>query len=464
MNSLWLISAAALGFLIWYFLKVLDDPFKGFLIMLPFMIVTRSVELPVLGERLIFFDILLVVWWLGIFIRAGQGYRDLRLPRSLFWLAFIYYLALVAAFASLLNGQFILRGMNELLIYLFLGLFGLATIAITHSKERLVAVAKWSVGALTLATVYAIWEVASLRFDLPVLFDIESTRRLSGSFRQTNQLAGFLRTLLPLAWAMLFMAEETWRTRVMLSLVVVGSIYALLLTSSRSNLLAAMIEVVLLSVAVIWFILSKRGASPVVPLILSILLLAGAFVIVPQVAGSFWRTFLLRTLPFYQNVVQVASPSDLGQFLMARGSFLEGNWGTAWQAFRDHPFLGIGIGNFGSTYQSFNGEHYEVHSGFLNLLTERGILGTIPMFIFLAMSLWYAIAGLLSKNTIYWLAIALLISYLGSGFAGVYVVFLRRREFWLVLGLIVTSWYIYEQSREEVFEVEAKGAIANEHA
>ncbi len=428
----------------------LRSPFRALLIMLPFMIITRPIGLPVIGDRIIIFDLLILVWWGCVFIRQVQGCQDVSFPKKLFWPILIYYFVLVSSFLSLINGISLLSGLEEIIVYAFLGIFALAIIGVVRTEKELLQLVKLVIVVLAIAIFYALWEVLSTTFGLPILFPISSEFRLAGTFRQTNQLASFLRTLLPIAWAMLFMANGlSPKMKAYLVLVSTLGIIILLLTSSRTNVIAALIELLIfVGVAIIQFFRGRANFSlQTIGLIISCALILIIFL--PRVTGTYWQTFLWRFAPIYanigdsrivDNVFSATTTNPLGR------EFAENNWLVGFEAFKDHPWIGTGVGNFSLLYTIVRGRQYEVHSGYLNLLAERGIIGTLTFVIFLLLLLRMAIKNLYLNSTLFWIAFALLMAYLGSLISGVYVIFFRRREFWLVLSLIIVYYQLYSRS------------------
>ena len=62
--------------------------------------------------------------------------------------------------------------------------------------------------------------------------------------------------------------------------------------------------------------------------------------------------------------------------------FIQENFGAAFVAFNDRPLIGSGLGAFHGVYSS-----HEVHSTYLKMLGETGIIGTIGYVIFIVIHL-----------------------------------------------------------------------------
>jgi len=437
-------------FLLWFLSRLLKDPFKGFLVMLPFMVVTRSAELPIVGERIILFDVLLLIWWLGIGLRRAVGHRDLRFSRTLLVPAFVYYGFLTAAVLSLISAPVLINGIEEIAVYAFAALWGLAVAGIATSEERIEALAKW---ILWIVLGVILVSFAEARLGPLGLFPTRGHGvRLSGPFRQTNQLASFLRTTAPLVWASLLLKGTSGRARWMLVLTGVGGIFVLLLTSSRFNIAVTAIELIVFIVVTLYQ--RARGRvrySSRAVIAVGVVALVGVAAL-PRVAGHYWQTFIWRAWPFLRALI--TSPS-LGELLGAlptgaQVEFATRNWSLAWQAFLDSPLRGVGIGNFGQSYQIVGVVGTEVHSLYAGILAETGLFGFLCVLVFLLVIAQYSWKLFKAGPSSSWLTVGLVVSLWGTLVSGIYIPFLRRREFWLTAGLLLAHWSVSFQSRRAV--------------
>ncbi|MCA1554610.1 MAG: O-antigen ligase family protein, partial [Chloroflexi bacterium] len=71
------------------------------------------------------------------------------------------------------------------------------------------------------------------------------------------------------------------------------------------------------------------------------------------------------------------------------------HWFTAWNMFADHPWLGVGIGNYGVVYPSYGLREWpfslgHAHNFYLNMLAETGALGLLCYVLFVASTIGYA--------------------------------------------------------------------------
>lgn len=121
-------------------------------------------------------------------------------------------------------------------------------------------------------------------------------------------------------------------------------------------------------------------------------------------------------------------------------------WNSAWNMFRDHPVLGVGLGQYKDNYQhkyispkAKEPNLAHAHNNFLQMLAENGMvgfIGFISMFIYIA---GYNLKQFFTEKNIYSLAIcAVTVTLLLQGctefnFGNSAVV----KSYWLVLGCLV---------------------------
>jgi O-antigen ligase len=192
--------------------------------------------------------------------------------------------------------------------------------------------------------------------------------RLSANFGLPNAYAGFLL----LAWPATALAAlySTPRWRVVLSGVLLCLLAAFVLTYSRAGWCVLALQLCALSVLhVIHWSRSRRTAAQ-----------PGA-----ELPGSLpsWVLYsvpalllALLALPSVREVL--ARALDFGGYSMTgRRRF----WEAALAMWRDHPWTGIGLGNFGSVYPQYQHDPWwysvDPHSWPLQLLCEWGIPGAL---------------------------------------------------------------------------------------
>ncbi len=197
-------------------------------------------------------------------------------------------------------------------------------------------------------------------------------RRAFSVFDLPNTLAGFLILAFPLACAAAASVPSgraAWLMRSLLGLAAVSLVVCLVLTFSKAGwLVFAGVACAML----LWML--ARGRRQV----MRIGLVAAAAFAVLVAAFSF--TGALK-LPGLQRYAWSAS---------ARWGY----WQGAWQMLGDHPWLGVGPGNFAEHffhYKTPTGEETRfAHNDYLQIACETGVLGAAAFAALLALWLWYS--------------------------------------------------------------------------
>lgn len=121
-------------------------------------------------------------------------------------------------------------------------------------------------------------------------------------------------------------------------------------------------------------------------------------------------------------------------------------WNSAWNMFKDHPVLGVGLGQYKDNYQQKyispkakepNLEH--AHNNFMQMLAENGMVGFLGFMAMFTYIIWYNFRKFLTSKNIYSIAIcAVSITLLLQGFTefnfGNSAVV---KAYWLILGCLV---------------------------
>jgi O-antigen ligase len=87
------------------------------------------------------------------------------------------------------------------------------------------------------------------------------------------------------------------------------------------------------------------------------------------------------------------------------------HWQAAWDMFLDHPWLGIGPGNYSTAYEQYFLPGWleplgHAHNYYLNLAAELGLLGLSAYLFVLALAIRAAIRGLRATDP-FWRTVAL---------------------------------------------------------
>jgi O-antigen ligase len=210
-----------------------------------------------------------------------------------------------------------------------------------------------------------------------------SALRAFGTFDQPNPYAGYLGLIIPLAFgAALGLALDLpsrrgpgspWGEYALLglALVALGAMLAALFFSlSRGAWLGVAAGLV---VAVV--VRSRRAAAfaLALALLIAVVALLGQMNLIPDVVSA--RFSGVGDYFGFQDVRGV-SVNDANYAIVERMA----HWEAAWNMFSDHPWLGIGFGNYATVYPAYALPHWSdplghAHNYYLNVLAEAGLVG-----------------------------------------------------------------------------------------
>jgi O-antigen ligase len=248
----------------------------------------------------------------------------------------------------------------------------LLALLIVVDLVRTPTAARWLIGAMALAGAAeaAYGGIQFLTDSGPGAFDLQGALRAFGHFDQPNPFAGYLTTILPIAVFMaLARANPRWYRWFALGasgLMIIG----IALSQSRGAWLGALVAAVCLLLA--WSPQTRRllipcslGAALAVALAVSGALPAAILDRLSQVI-QYFGVFDVRT-------VEVTSDNWAVVERMA-------HWQAGWYMFLDHPWLGVGAGNYAQAYPYYYvGSWIEplghAHNYYINMLAELGVVG-----------------------------------------------------------------------------------------
>ncbi len=212
--------------------------------------------------------------------------------------------------------------------------------------------------------------------------------RAHGHFAQPNPFAGYLGLTLPLAYALTLEGwqvwrDKLWRAQARLPDLLAGMMPYLAYAGSFVILSAAMVMSwsrggwvgLAAALAVITVVRSRTAllAALVVALAVSYLLLIGGAQYLPQSLVQRFSDFL----PYLGGVDPTrVDVTDANWAVIERMA----HWLAAVGMFSDHPWLGVGIGNYAVAYPQYALGRWRdplghAHNYYLNIAAEAGIIG-----------------------------------------------------------------------------------------
>ncbi len=297
-------------------------------------------------------------------------------------------LAFVGVGAFSLAGALSLQyGLKELLKWLELGaVMWMVRQEARNPRRRNAVIAMLLLAGLVQAGI-GIWQFA-FRHTGPAEFLILGRfYRAYGSFEQPNPFAGFMGLLLPLAPGLaLGTMDEGRRTRgrwlppfalYLLSFAILGA--ALIMSWSRGAWLGS------LAALAVMVVFAPRRRLVGLALLLAVV----------GLGGFAWGAGLLPE----SLVARLSGFSEYTQVYDVRGvDITEANfavldrlahWGAAVDMLRDHPWLGVGLGNYEPAYPAYARLNWpnalgHAHNIYLNFAAETGLIGLAAYLLFWA--------------------------------------------------------------------------------
>lgn len=269
----------------------------------------------------------------------------------------------------------------------------LAITAIVRDVKRFrwaifgVAIGATFLGSLTLVqSVFGLQHVDFLGFaqvskaEIAEQFD---SWRYVGPVNDPNYYAQLLLLAVPLAVAGVLFSAEPWRK--LLFLIGTAVIFtAMLLTVSRGAIVALLIVLVV----------ALRSQARQLAIGALGLLAVGAIAVnfIPPIVLS-------RFVGVYHDISSVISGTGFIADKAIAGRLAEMD--VAVRLFFDHPILGVGYNNYDSLYQDVarlnglmsRGEAREAHSLYLEILSERGLIGAMFFAALVMLAIWSATIG-----------------------------------------------------------------------
>jgi putative inorganic carbon (hco3(-)) transporter len=201
--------------------------------------------------------------------------------------------------------------------------------------------------------------------------------RAYGTFDQPNPFGGYLGMVAPLAYALWLTsfevpdsARRVWRfvTRsTVYAVLTVVMVVAILMTWSRGALLGFVAAFVIINVR------HSRRAAIVFLAMAFLVTVLGAVQMLPSAVTQRFEDFL----PFLSIPdVSVVEVNPLNFAIVQRLA----HWTAGWQMFLEHPWFGVGIGNYSVVYPiyalpAWSDPLGHAHNYYLNIAAEAGLIG-----------------------------------------------------------------------------------------
>jgi O-antigen ligase len=248
----------------------------------------------------------------------------------------------------------------------------LLVLLIVVDLARQPTAARWVIGALLVAgaaeAAYGVLQFAT--GSGPGAFELQGALRAFGHFDQPNPFAGYLTTILPLAVCMCLCRDNPTPFRWLAAAASAAMILGIGLSQSRGAWLGGLIATLCLLLA--WSGWTRRLLIPCA--------LGASLALALAVSGALPAAILDRlgqTVEYFGifDVRTVDLTSDNWAVVERMA-----HWQAGWYMFLDHPWLGVGAGNYAQAYPDYYvGSWIEplghAHDYYLNMLAELGVVG-----------------------------------------------------------------------------------------
>lgn len=359
--------------------------------------------LPVGGANATFSDALvLLALSLWVVRSIAQGRVTPRIPP----LTLPFILFIIAISVSLLVAQSLTEGAKE--IFKWIEMFAVYWLVAQEfeDKQRERALAVIFVAGFVQAAIGAYQYYFRAGPEGFLLFGGANLRAF-GTFEQPNPYAGYLGLIIPLAFGtalgVLFEQARSATHKALFALAIV-SLCAMLAALFFSYSRGAWVGVAA-ALVVTFLIRSKRAAvlGFALAALIAIVALLGQFNILPDVISE--RFAAVNDYFGFEDVRGVNANDDNFAIVERRA-----HWQAALGMFSDHPWLGVGIGNYAVVYPAYALPHWDdplghAHNYYLNVLAEAGLLG-LTAYLFLWGAVFWSVWRTVRRTFGFWQAVA----------------------------------------------------------
>lgn len=274
-----------------------------------------------------------------------------------------------------------------------------------------------------LAAAVGLYDYLALLVGLPRIFPQRASGEILSGFRNAGQAGAYFLVIVTILYPLRFSSlydKLSIKNKRLLNL----SLFASLLFLALSGKIAAYIGVF---VGFLGYAILKRNTRTIVSLSVLAVLLVVLFMNLKTVAPKMYDRIAYK----YETRVSEKLRGDIGE-----GDFLVNNLGKAIDAFVERPFTGSGLGAFVGPY----GTH-EVHSTYFKMFGETGLLGVTGYIVFVFFLIRLIRKRVSFGNEYSSYLRSMLPFIIGCFISWAYTYHLRKREFWLLLAVILITVY-----------------------
>lgn len=399
--------------------------------------IIKSVNLPFVGERLALFEVIFVlaIPLFIVYLINEQEYK-LYFPVELLPLSILVFSASIALY----NTYSLRLGLLNLIVLIYYILLTILLIQLLRDTKTLHYAINTYVLTSVLVLITGFIGLIALFFGVPNPFVHPIAERVIATFREPNQVPAFLVTSFPL-----FVLHPARRRstiqRIVFAVCALATVAVVIGTGSDWGLAIILFEVGLI---VLYKLYSTDYFTEAVYLGLGVVILVfGVGVLIgtgqvkiPHGVRSSFSLFMLESYSL-KNII--GAPRYM-QFIIGFPEAIE-----------RHPFVGIGLGTFGSFMGENFGQGGSMHNTYLGVLVGTGLIGGIAFSTFLILIVKKALYSLTNPINCYWkeLTASLVVGLIGLLVYQLAHYGLRWRQLWVMFGFIIALAYI---NQKEIYD------------
>ena len=217
-----------------------------------------------------------------------------------------------------------------------------------------------------------------------------SIMRLGGFLNDELKISNFINSFFVISLGAIFFYEKNDNNQILIFLFISTILYSVFITGERANFIALFLFLVGFLI-----ISSLRKYAALIFVTLAILI---AFNYSELKKNSMFERMLFQNVNIIKSSLSInhnedAKPTENKGFLYKDNHYFS-HYATAWQIFKDYPFVGVGLKNFrvycndkaylDKVHQSYRNKNCATHPHnlYYEILSELGILGATIFFSF----------------------------------------------------------------------------------
>jgi len=217
--------------------------------------------------------------------------------------------------------------------------------------------------------------------------------RAYGTFEQPNPYAGYLGLVAPLA---LSLALGGWKVggRGLGEFLIYGGVFGIMAVAMAMSWSRGAWIGFAAAVATMSLVRSRRAAAAFAALVVigALILIMGSFQLLPEVLTQRLTDFLPYLRPFDVRSVKVTAANFAVVERMA-------HWQAGWQMWTEHPWCGVGMGNYEPIYSAYYIPPWKeplghAHNYYLNIAAETGLIGLLAYLVLWGAAFWQAVRAI----------------------------------------------------------------------